>query len=191
MLRRQAVRRWADVPPRPTVLPAVASLGGAALPGRRDGRHQGETGAAWQGRCHGTRANGVVPMYVLPWCATLCMLPMVWYLWTRCLGVVPICMLPWLSLAQVHMQPRVRSPCRCPPRLQDFKCAGTTPIGEALTCDMLVSRKCIRAQLHAQLSTVAGAHCYPGRPCEQGLSCSTSGRAKARQGRGEGEEWEE
>ncbi|KAI7844318.1 hypothetical protein COHA_002116 [Chlorella ohadii] len=56
----------------------------------------------------------------------------------------------------------------------DFKCADSNSIGEPLTCDMLVTKRCIKAQTYAKTSNVAGAHCYEGRPCIDGLTCSTS-----------------
>lgn len=40
---------------------------------------------------------------------------------------------------------------------------------------MLVTKRCIKAQTYAKTSNVAGAHCYEGRPCIDGLTCSTSG----------------
>lgn len=56
----------------------------------------------------------------------------------------------------------------------NFKCADTNSVGESLTCDNLATRRCVKAQTYARTSKVAGAHCYEGRPCVDGLTCSTS-----------------
>ncbi|PSC69599.1 neurogenic locus notch-like protein 2-like [Micractinium conductrix] len=53
-------------------------------------------------------------------------------------------------------------------------CAATAPTGEPLSCDYLNTARCVKYQTHATTSNVAGAHCYPGRPCIDGLTCSTS-----------------
>ena len=50
----------------------------------------------------------------------------------------------------------------------DERCDATTPAGLPLSCDLLATRTCVTPQLHANVATTAGAHCYPGRPCEWG-----------------------
>lgn len=61
---------------------------------------------------------------------------------------------------------------------QDFKCADSNPIGESLSCDMLATMRCVKQQTYAKTSKVVGAHCYEGRPCVDGLTCSTSDKPR-------------
>lgn len=55
-----------------------------------------------------------------------------------------------------------------------FKCNATATTGEPLTCDIMATKKCVKPQTLATTSQVFGAHCYAGRPCTAGLTCSTS-----------------